>query len=331
MRKPLVVGASALLVGLGVLLAVTCAFPPAGHCDFSLRMNELAYVRQRVNPYDVWHGDVSLPPYYPNTLVGELPAGCTKQVNAYAPWEYVVMLPFSFFPEGWDWTAYCILMGLALALLLCLPGCAARTAPFLQSVLPLLAVAYPVWSNTAVGNFATVSLAASVAMAWTLNRGRDGLAGLCWAIVMLKPQIGLAFAIPLLLRRKWRTLFVAGGVCLLLTVVAAAFCRASPVAMLLQGPAANTSFFRAFALASLSRGARPVRVRRLAVPALGIRFPLYRFAQLDAFACPRRRVLRPCAAALSAVCRHANQALVVVEPPIRERDRRETGDSLGLG
>lgn len=243
MKRPLAWLAGVLLAGLVVVLVVTCAFSPTGHYDFSLRMNELACVRQRVNPYDVWHGDISLPPYYPNAHVGEPPDGCTKQVNAYAPWEYVAMLPFSLLPEDVAWAVYCVLMGLALAALLYLPRRDGESDSFLKTAIPLLAVAYPIWSNAGVGNFAVIVLTASVAMACALNRRRDVLAGLCWTVVMLKPQIGLAFAIPLLLRRKWLTLFVAGGVCLFLSVVAAAICRTSPVDLLLQAPAASVFAF----------------------------------------------------------------------------------------
>ena len=243
MRKSLVVAATVSLLALAVALVVTCIWSPTGHYDFSLRLSEVACVRQRVNPYDVWRGAVDLPPYYPNTHVGEPPSGCTNPVNAYAPWAYVVMLPLSFLSEEGAWAAYCVLMGLAFALLLRLPRRTATEDPFLQAVIPALIVAYPIWSNTAVGNFALIVLSASVAMAWALNRGHDALAGVSWAVVMLKPQIGLVFAIPLLMRRKWTVLFVAGGLCLLLSLAAAAICRTSVVDMLLQGPAANTSFF----------------------------------------------------------------------------------------
>ena len=243
MRKSLVVAATVSLLALAVALVVTCIWSPTGHYDFSLRLSEVACVRQRVNPYDVWRGAVDLPPYYPNTHVGEPPSGCTNPVNAYAPWAYVVMLPLSFLSEEGAWAAYCVLMGLAFALLLWLPRRTVTEDPFLQAVIPALIVAYPIWSNTAVGNFALIVLSASVAMAWALNRGHDALAGVSWAVVMLKPQIGLVFAIPLLMRRKWTVLFVAGGLCLLLSLAAAAICRTSVVDMLLQGPAANTSFF----------------------------------------------------------------------------------------
>ena len=248
MKRVLSYGGLALLVGLVIVLAVTCVCPPAGHYDFSLRMNELACVRQRVDPYAVWCERVSWPPYYPNTLVGTPPAGCTRPVNAYAPWAYVVMLPFSFLSdlsEGAAWAAYCVWMGLALVLLLVLPCRQAvnRQDACLLSSAPLLVVAHAIWSNASVGNFALIVLAGAVALAVALNRDRDVLAGFCWAIVMLKPQIGLAFAVPLLLRRKWTTIFVAAVFCLSLSVMASVLCRASLFDLLRQGPAANTSFF----------------------------------------------------------------------------------------
>jgi hypothetical protein len=243
MKKALVVVLSAALLAVVAVHVLTCVRSPANRCDFRLRMNELACVRQRINPYDVWSGKVSLPPYYPNTLVGEPPAGCTKQVNAYAPWEYVAMLPFSLVSEDCAWTIYCLLMGVAFAAVLFLPGRLSAEDSFLQAIVPMLVVAHPVWSNTGVGNFGIIVLAASVAMAWAFNRGHDVLAGVFWAIAMLKPQIGLAFAIPLLMKRKIPSCLIAGGLCLALSAVAAVICRSSLVAMLFQGPEANTSFF----------------------------------------------------------------------------------------
>ena len=57
MSKLLSIGCLLALAVFGVLLILTCVRPPDGHYDFNLRMNELACVRQGVNPYAVWHGD----------------------------------------------------------------------------------------------------------------------------------------------------------------------------------------------------------------------------------------------------------------------------------
>ena len=62
MKRKLAFGSLALLA-LGVtLMAAVCVRSPNGRCDFNFRMNELACLRQGVDPYSVWHEDVVLPP-----------------------------------------------------------------------------------------------------------------------------------------------------------------------------------------------------------------------------------------------------------------------------
>ena len=80
-------------------------------------------------------------------------------------------------------------------------------------------------------------------MGYFLNKGNDVIAGFCWAIAMIKPQLGLIFAIPLLMRRKWKTCFVAGIICLSLSIPPALMCNTSPLTMILQAPSANTFMF----------------------------------------------------------------------------------------
>ena len=246
MRKLLSIGCLLALAVLGVALILTCIRPPDGHYDFSLRMNELACVRQGVNPYAVWHGDVELKPFYANTHKGPVPEGCTKQVNAYAPWAYVYMLPFSVLPESTEWLAYCLLMAL------CVVGIGALAARedtsstgwALVMAVPMLVIGYPLFANCSVGNFGVFVLFGAVLMAWALNRDLWWFAGLGWAFAMVKPQLGLLFAIPILLRGRFATCIVAGGVCLAATVAMSAALKTPVVDLLLQGPAANTEFFQ---------------------------------------------------------------------------------------
>ena len=246
MRKLLSIGCLLALAVLGVALILTCIRPPDGHYDFNLRMNELACVRQGVNPYAVWHGDVELKPFYANTHKGPVPGGCTKQVNAYAPWAYVYMLPVSMLPESAEWLAYCLLMAL------CVVGIGALAARedtsstgwALVMAVPMLVIGYPLFANCSVGNFGVFVLFGAVLMAWALNRGLWWFAGLGWALAMVKPQLGLLFAIPILLRGRFATCIVAGGVCLAATVAMSVALKTPVVDLLLQGPAANTEFFQ---------------------------------------------------------------------------------------
>ena len=209
-------------------------------------MNELVCVRQGVNPYAVWHGDVELKPFYANTHKGTVPDGCTKQVNAYAPWAYVYMLPVSLLPDCVEWAFYCLLMAI------CVIGCVLlsmrekmwRLEDGLAAVTSLVIVGYPLFANCSVGNFGVFVLFGAVLMAWSLNNGVSWLAGLGWALAMVKPQLGLLFAIPLLMRNRLVTCVWAGGICFFATVVMSVVLQTPIVDLLLQGPAANTEFFQ---------------------------------------------------------------------------------------
>ena len=245
MRKLLSIGCLLALAVLGVALALTCIRPPDGHYDFNLRMNELACVRQGVNPYAVWHGDVELKPFYANTHKGAVPEGCTKQVNAYAPWAYVYMLPVSMLPDGAEWPAYCLLMVLCVVGIVMMTARedASGTGRTMELAVSMLVIGYPLFASCSVGNFGVFVLFGAVLMAWALNRGLWRLAGLGWALAMVKPQLGLLFAIPLLLRGRFAPCVVAGGVCLAATVAMSVALKTPVVDLLLQGPAANTEFF----------------------------------------------------------------------------------------
>ena len=246
MSKSLSIACLLALVVLGVALVLTCIRPPDGHYDFNLRMNELACVRQGVNPYAVWHGDVELKPFYANTHKGPVPEGCTKQVNAYAPWAYAYMLPISMMPEGAEWPVYCLLMALCVVgiAMMAVRDDANGVGRTVELAVPMLAIGYPLFANCSVGNFGVFVFFGAVLMAWALNRGFWPLSGLGWALAMVKPQLGLLFVIPLLLRGRFATCVVAGGFCLAATVAMSIALKTPVVDLLLQGPAANTGFFQ---------------------------------------------------------------------------------------
>jgi len=122
-------------------------------CDFRLRLNELACLRDGVNPYSVWHEDVAKVPYYPLHKPEMANAVLTEPINAYTPWEYTMAMPFAWLPRRVAWGSYVILMFVCLAVLLWGGYDVARRAGYVGfsvwsfAAIPLLVVAHPIWSN----------------------------------------------------------------------------------------------------------------------------------------------------------------------------------------
>ena len=112
------------------------------------------------------------------------------------------------------------------------------------------------WFSLVLGTCATVSVAdcltclnfglpiavVAVLMCICLDRGLDASAGVCWALMMVKPQIALVFAIPLLFERKFKTVFVAAIVCFGAAIVPAALCGRNPIEMILGLRNCGTEF-----------------------------------------------------------------------------------------
>jgi hypothetical protein len=178
------------------------------------------------DPFDVWSGKIEKEPFIAYGKPND-PAGIYREaVNAYPPWAYGFVLPIAGLPLYWCWIFYFLCMAAFLAMFGWF-GWRIGRAEFsdkwdarLVSVMPLLVLVFAIASNVRTGNYAVHVLAAVVLMAWALDRGRDALAGVCWAAAMVKPQLGLIFAVPLLMRRKIKTCATAVAVCLAASVPA---------------------------------------------------------------------------------------------------------------
>ena len=82
-------------VAAHVIMDVALTFCRIGG-DFSMRYHEVECIRQSVDPFAVWNGDIVFPPYYGHNH--EPGPGQNKMVLAYPPWEYTLLAPFSCFP-----------------------------------------------------------------------------------------------------------------------------------------------------------------------------------------------------------------------------------------
>lgn len=79
-------------------------------------------------------------------------------------------------------------------------------------------------------------VAAIALMVYCLDRKKDFLAGLCWAVVVIKPQDGFLLALPLVLARKWKTIFTAASITLCAACIASFMCNKPTLDLVMEVP-----------------------------------------------------------------------------------------------
>jgi hypothetical protein len=87
-------------------------------------------------------------------------------------------------------------------------------------------------NSLAHGQFSILCMGLISLQWWLVERRRPVAAGLCWALAMLKPQIALPFALPLLQRRRWVGLIAGSGLLLALSAVALLHTRTGPLPLI---------------------------------------------------------------------------------------------------
>lgn len=215
---------------------------PGWGCDFRLRYNELTCLRAGVDPFLVWSGKANLPGLQPYTEASGahlIEAKAHPFVHTYTPWTYSLLYPLSRLDYPVALACWRLVLTLCFALLStfayrCARG--VRDEPgdgmfALAAVSLFLALNF---ENAIALNFGLLLALTVCAMGRLLNRGHDLAAGLCLAVLMMKPQIGALFTFPLLLHRKFKTLAFGAALCLAGTVPTALFCRRSPLALIVQ-------------------------------------------------------------------------------------------------
>lgn len=211
--------------------------------DFNLRYNEVRCVLEGLDPYQVWHGDTTSNEWYSYNGIAPKTPSARNPVNAYPPWSYALMMPLALLPKRLAWTTYLVIEFLGIALFACVGfRTASRTGggtPFWNGIFGASSALWlgPCWNSLAwTGNWGIIIGAAMVSMVVCLHKGFDLAAGLCFAIMFIKPQIGIPFVIPLLLLRKWKTLAIFALIIMLATCISATFLQMNPLSLVLQIP-----------------------------------------------------------------------------------------------
>lgn len=217
--------------------AVVSVEPNQFGYDFQLRYNEAKCVLSGCDPFLIWNGQRTLSPYLSFDQAASMIDGNHEYVGAYPPWEYPLMVPFALLPKRialLTFFAIGVLCSLALVIWSVFAGWKLQGRlgdGFLCGAVAVMPSYYVVYCLNYL-NFGVMIAVAAFGLAYCLDRERQVLAGICWAMMMVKPQIALLFAIPLLIGKRFRAICVAAGICILLTAASAIICGRSPLEMI---------------------------------------------------------------------------------------------------
>lgn len=212
--------------------------------DGRLRLNEAEVLRMGINPFDILSGKIYPPKGYVsgNRLVNrkwDVPPEGNKEVHTYTPWSYSLVLPFTFINRTLAGRIFWLIDTLALMFIIGFAFFVGerirnRWSDGLFVAVAAICLGNPFPVNSDLNNYSTVLVAAVICMCWCLNKKKDVLAGLFWAVVMIKPHFGILFGFPIVIQRRWKTLLVALGACLIMSMPASFLCRTNPLQMCLN-------------------------------------------------------------------------------------------------
>ncbi len=203
-------------------------------CDMRLRHEEYSLFAQHL---------------YPHRRVAEAAGIAVVTKNTVYPPYAFPMFAAVFWPATFE-GARALFQVFTLAALGAMMWYGARELGFAGKPAALLGASVPFafsgnCSAVALGQFSIICAAFVVLQVALLKRNRPALAGICWALAMLKPQIGLPFAVLFLVSQQWRGLVTGGMLLALLTVLALWWTHVAPWNFWQQGVASQTLKFAA--------------------------------------------------------------------------------------
>lgn len=187
-------------------------------------------LQQRLVEYESFRQGI----YPTKKLEPDLPKGTKVPYTVYPPYALPMFIPF-YEPFG-------KIQGRIVIQSLSLAGLGLIAAHGFRLLRPagidaaklgaLAAVAIPGnGSAFAAGQFSIICAACVLLQMKMLDRGRPLAAGACWALAMLKPQIGLSFAALFFMRREWRGLALGVAILVGLSLAACWWTEVSPWAV----------------------------------------------------------------------------------------------------
>ena len=232
-------------------------------CDFSLRWNECQCAHMGINPFKIWNREVAVPGFKALSRPDMIDVAGQPEdliVHAYPAWHMLFFWWYGWFSKLFCMCVMSALFGAGLMLLWGECKKEIKTCDLVGSVaLCFIGVVMMRRCVLCFGslNYGLLIVAGSVLLFRMIEKNRWGMAGVVWAFMMIKPQLGLLFFWPILFARKYLTILVAMVICLLSAGIMAGYYGESLFDLIMQIPQIGMPY-----------GAGPI-VDRLWIPLVG--------------------------------------------------------------
>lgn len=210
--------------------------------DMQLRRNEVLCAHQGVNSFRIWNHEVALKGFKPLTRPDMVTPPCEptdRSVQAYPPWHTVFFWWYGRLPVSACIAFMSCFFGLCVAVAFSI--CRHFIIQHCTVVAPALAFVVMATVGDVIGcffllNYGVMILAGGLILGKLLEQNRQFCAGIVWALMMVKPQVGMLFFWPIFFKRKYVTIVTAVCVCLFMTVLMARCYGEAPLDLILQIP-----------------------------------------------------------------------------------------------
>ena len=210
--------------------------------DMDLRRNEILCAHQGVNAFRIWSHEITLPGFVPWNRPDMEQVEYSEndaKVHAYPPWHTTM-----FWFYGWLSRDVCLgVMSIIFGMCLCFIGYEGvelakerfKDYRYIAAFSLILITGSAVMCYYCL-NYGVLILAMFLLMNKALKHNHDILAGLAWAVMMIKPQVGFLFVWPLFWQKRYLTIVTAAVVCLAATVGTSILVHESVIDLILQVP-----------------------------------------------------------------------------------------------
>jgi len=220
--------------------------------DLTLRHNEIECIRTGVDPFDIFERTISSKEYRgifrPDKP--EEPQDDRKIVHSYPAWHMAFFWWNNFVSRN-----ICIVIMLFVNICSLVWVCRwlakkyqrSDTVHLVQDILFLLVMMlFPFFFVFEALNYGLLLTGCLLLLFLALQSKYEILAGIAYAFIMIKPQIGVVLLLPLFLNKWYKTIAVAAAICVAGTLFTAGELNKSPLELILQIPSIGAPFYKGF-------------------------------------------------------------------------------------